>query len=186
MAILNLTNMTVEQSMRLHRQVNARLSQRRADLEEQVGRIGGAAAWPFRAHVIVGLLIVLYGLYPCPAQCQDTTTPPHTSSTISLNNRFEIIQSHLAAKWTFRLDRVCGFVSQLVRTREDRTAWEKMLIEKLPACANDGKTHYQLFSSSLAARHTFLINTDTGTSWVLTTRAMRDGSESAVWLPFAE
>jgi hypothetical protein len=105
--------------------------------------------------------------------------------TVSPNGRFEIVQSHLAAKWTFRLDRICGSVSQLVGTRNNGTAWEMMLIEKLPTCTNDGKTHYQLFSSSLAARHTFLMNTDTGISWVLTTRTYRDGSE-VVWARFDE
>jgi hypothetical protein len=120
------------------------------------------------------------------ALAQDMPTSPHSSSTISDGQRFEIVQSHLTAKWSFRLDRLCGIVSQLVKTIDDGAAWETMFIEGLPICRDDGKAHYQLFLSSLAARHTFLMNTDTCTSWVLTGRRNRDGSESAAWLLFAK
>jgi hypothetical protein len=50
----------------------------------------------------------------------------------------------------------------------------------------DGNTHYQLFSSSLAARHTFLMNADSGASWILVSRKNRDGTESAAWAVFDE
>ncbi len=120
------------------------------------------------------------------ARAQDSPTAPHSSSTMSGTNKYEIVQSHLAAKWTFRLDRFCGVVSQFVRTTSGNVTWEAMPIEKRPTCEMDGKIHYQLFSSSLAARHTFLMNTDTGTSWLLTTRLNRDQTESAVWELFEE
>jgi DNA-binding protein H-NS len=42
MATPNLSNMSVEQLMGLRNQVDARLSQWRTELEEQLGRIGGA------------------------------------------------------------------------------------------------------------------------------------------------
>ena len=131
-------------------------------------------------------IVMLGAALPIPVRAQEMPVPPHSSSTISPSARYEIVQSHLAAKWTFRLDRVCGFVSQLVGTRDGGTAWEAMPIEKHPNCVGDSASHYQLFSSSLAARHTFLMNTDTGTSWVLTTRVNRDKSESALWQLFVE
>jgi hypothetical protein len=115
-----------------------------------------------------------------PVRAQELPAAPHSSSTITPNARYEIVQSHLAAKWTFRLDKFCGYVSQLVKTQDGAAAWETIPIEKLPSCVNDSMSHYQLFSSSLAARHTFLMNTDTGTSWVLTTHANRD-TESYRW-----
>ena len=65
-------------------------------------------------------------------------------------------------------------------------AWEAMPIEKLPQCAKDGMSHYQLFSSSIAARHTFLMNTDTGVTWLLTTVVGRDKSEFSQWELFEE
>jgi hypothetical protein len=136
-------------------------------------------------YLIAGLLVGVYTLSPQVVRAQETPIAPHSSSTISPTDRFEIVQSHLAAKWTFRLDKMCGFVSQLVKTMDDGAAWESMSIEKLPTCQRDGKTHYQLLSSSLAARHTFLMNTDTGTSWVLVVRKNKEGAES-VWALFAE
>jgi hypothetical protein len=132
------------------------------------------------------LLIALVWLSPFSARAQDSPIAPHTGSTLSDGNRYEIVQSHLAARWTFRLDRFCGFVSQYVSTSTGGVTWEGMPIEKRPACVMDGKIHYQLFSSSLAARHTFLMNTDTGTTWHLTTRVNRDKTESASWNLFEE
>jgi hypothetical protein len=139
-----------------------------------------------RTCVFVHLLTALAGLLPFSARAQDLPIASHTSSTISDTNRYEIVQSHLAAKWTFQLDRFCGLVSQFVRTTNGGVTWEAMPVEKRPECVMDGKIHYQLFSSSLAARHTFLMNTDTGTSWLLTTRVNKDKTEFAVWNLFEE
>ena len=132
------------------------------------------------------LLTPLVGFLPFSARSQDLPIAPHTSSTMSDTNRYEIVQSHLAAKWTFRLDRFCGFVSQYVKTTSGDVTWEPMFIEKRPTCVMDGKIHYQLFSSSLAARHTFLMNTDTGTSWLMTTHLNKDKTKSAAWTLFEE
>jgi hypothetical protein len=123
---------------------------------------------------------------PFPVKAQEMPTPPNSSSTISPNARYEIVQSHLGAKWTFRLDRNCGFVSQLVAPRDGGMAWEAMPIEKRPNCVADNASHYRLFLSSLAARHTFLMNTDTGRSWLLTTVTHKDGSQSNEWKLFVE
>jgi hypothetical protein len=52
------------------------------------------------------------------------------------------------------------------------------------------RARYQLFTSGLAARHTFLIDTETGRTWVVVTakRKAQDGSEYEVnsWQPFAD
>ncbi len=56
---------------------------------------------------------------------QHTTPPPGA--------RFEVIQSELAAKWTFRLDRFTGHVAQLVKTKDDDNAWEEMPVIDLPS-----------------------------------------------------
>ena len=56
----------------------------------------------------------------------------HQTTTQPLDARFEIIQSQLAAKWTFRLDRYTGRVHQLVKTSDGGTAWETMLVEGIP------------------------------------------------------
>ncbi len=41
------------------------------------------------------------------------TSDIHQQTTTPVGARFEIVQSELAAKWTFRLDRFTGRVSQL-------------------------------------------------------------------------
>lgn len=121
--------------------------------------------------------------WSCAAQSQDMPISPHAHSTISEKSRYEIVQSHLAAKWTFRLDRFCGHVAQYVSTPNGGFVWQPMLIERLPKCLEDGNVHYQLFSSSLAARHTILINVDSGVSWLLAT-VTNKGQEIAVWQLF--
>jgi hypothetical protein len=113
---------------------------------------------------------------------QQTTTPPSA--------RFEIVQSQLAAKWTFRLDRFTGQVAQLVKTSDDENNWEEMEVVSLPSVSNPPRPRFQLFTSGLAAKHTFLIDTDTGKTWVGVTgkRKRPDGTEYEIniWQPFAK
>jgi len=118
---------------------------------------------------------------------QDNNVTIHSSSSVSSQSRYEVIQSTLAAIWTFRLDRVCGQISQLVSTKNEGTAWQSMKIDGIPKCNFDGKNRYQLFTSGLAARHTFLINTETGKSWVLRTYTDNQaGEKSSAWFQFEE
>jgi hypothetical protein len=111
---------------------------------------------------------------------QQTTSPP--------NARFEIVQSELAAKWTFRLDRFTGSVAQLVSTKDNDNAWEEMEIEGLEPVKPAMRARFQVFTSGLAAKHTFLIDTDTGKTWVLVggKRKRDDGTEEEIslWQPF--
>jgi hypothetical protein len=111
-------------------------------------------------------------------------TQPHATTTTSDNARYEIVQSQLAARWTFRLDRKCGGVSQLVRTAEDENAWESMSVIGLDECKSDRVAHFQIFSSGLAAKHTFLMDTSTGKTWTLTTLTGRGGTETMAWVLF--
>jgi hypothetical protein len=118
---------------------------------------------------------------------QDQPSDVHQTTTTPPNGRFEIVQSELAAKWTFRLDRFTGQVSQLVSTKEGDYAWEEM--EVVGRITSSGPTHprFQLFSSGIAARYTFLIDTDTGKTWQLktVTEKLPDGTEEEnnVWEP---
>jgi hypothetical protein len=118
----------------------------------------------------------------CFAQQKDVNI--HTSSTIGGQSRYEIVQSTLAARWTFKVDRVCGTIRQLVITKTDELTWEMMAILELPKCVADGKIRYQVFSSGLAARHTFLINTDTGKTWQIKSTKDTQGNELLMWFPF--
>ena len=129
---------------------------------------------------IVLLLPVTVGAQELSDQHQQTTTPP--------NARFEVMQSQLVARLTFRLDRFTGRVAQLVRTSDDNNAWEEMEVIGLPAMSQAARPRFQLFTSGIAARHTFLIDNDTGKTWVIVNgkRTNSDGSEYEVtlWEPF--
>jgi len=100
------------------------------------------------------------------------------------------VQSEIAARWTFRLDRFTGHVAQLVKTKDEDTAWEDMEVLRLPHVACPTRARFQVFTSGLAARHTFLIDTDTGRTWLIVSanRKHADGTEYevSVWQPFSE
>ena len=93
----------------------------------------------------------------------------HQMTTLPSDARYEIVQSQLAAKWTFRLDRYTGQVYQLVKMENDDVAWEAMLVEGHYDIPEPNRPRFVIFSSGIAARHTFLMDSDTGQTWVLTT-----------------
>ena len=92
------------------------------------------------------------------AFAQNTISDFHQKTTTPPDARYEIIQSELAAKWTFKLDRFSGTVYQLFKTDDDRNTWEKIPSENFPKIANPSKPRFALFTSGIAARHTFLID----------------------------
>lgn len=138
---------------------------------------------------IICLLILTTLVFAGFAQA-DEFQPSHQNTSLPSSARFEIIQSSLAAKWTFRLDRYSGRVWQLVKTKDDDNIWEEMPVLDLPKSKTASKPHFQLFTSGLAARHTFLIDNDTGKTWVVvtSTRTDKDGSEYEInlWQPFTK
>jgi hypothetical protein len=121
---------------------------------------------------------------------QEYPAPSHQLTSSNPSARYEIVQSPLAARWTFRLDRFTGKVWQNVKTADGGSAWEEMLVIGLPWVPPMSPPKYQLFSSGIAARFTFLINTDTGKTWELATSKKRnkDGTEydQIVWQPLSE
>jgi len=113
---------------------------------------------------------------------QTTTAPPGT--------RFEIVQSTIAARLTFRLDKYTGRVWELVKTKEDNNAWQETCVYERPQIATPNRARFQLFTSGIAARYTFLIDGDSGKTWVLVTgtEKEKDGTETEyrAWQLFAE
>ena len=63
-----------------------------------------------------------------------------------------------------------------------------MLVVGIPKTS--ARPHFQLFVSSLAARYTFLIDNDTGKTWVVANSKSKDKAgvehEYNIWQPFAE
>jgi len=115
-------------------------------------------------------ILFSHGLF---AENNESTTTPQDA-------RYEIVQSQLIARNTFRLDRFTGNVAQLVSTNNDKMTWEEMIVRNLPKIERPTKARFQIFTSGLAARFTFLIDTETGNTWVLT----QTFGNILIWDPF--
>jgi len=65
-----------------------------------------------------------------------------------------------------------------------------MQVVEISHGASPMRAHFQVFTSGLAAKHTFMIDTDTGKTWSLATRKGQNdnGTEYEVnlWQPFVE
>ncbi len=112
---------------------------------------------------VVLFVVVLSGLVNtafAQSMVHQTTTPPSEA-------RFETVQSPLAARWTFRLDRYTGRIHQLVKTQDDKPAWELMFAEGLPDISRPNRPRFVVFTSGLTVRHPFLMDSDTGQTWRL-------------------
>lgn len=83
--------------------------------------------------------------------------------------RFQIIQSTIAARGTYKLDTYKGEVFQMVMDRDNNETWQ--LLRKYGHENTDTKLHghknYELFTSTIAMKFTYLINVNTGSTWQL-------------------
>lgn len=135
------------------------------------------------------LFTVVFLVWGACAQANDFPYSSHQFTSPPSAARFEIVQSQIAAKWTFRLDRYSGRIWQLVKTNDDDNAWEEMPVIGLPKGQPATRPHFQIFTSGLAARHTLLIDNDSGETWVLITgkRKAKNRAEYEVnvWQAFA-
>ncbi|HKG14375.1 MAG TPA: hypothetical protein VKB12_13690 [Pyrinomonadaceae bacterium] len=133
------------------------------------------------------LAFCLLLLFTLTTEAQEGLVTHQSESTTSpTNGRYEIIQSPLAARWTFRLDRYTGHIDQMVTAKDEKLAWESMSIIGLPKSPLDGKARYQLFTSGIAARYTFLLNVETGQTWQLATDRTDKEAPFSFWSPFVQ
>ena len=119
------------------------------------------------------------------AYAQSGIAQAHQKTAVSYDARYDFVQSTISAKWTFRLDRYTGSVSQLVATSSGRYAWDAMFVKNIPKVSNPVKPRFILFMSGIASRHTYLLDSFTGKSWALTTTT--DGKTKKTtnfWNPF--
>lgn len=104
----------------------------------------------------------------------------HQKTQTPADVRFELVQSALAAKITLKLDKFTGQVFQIVQTKGDDLVWEK--IPRLPHkqdVSTPGRVNYQVFTSGLAVKFTFLMNVSTGATWQL----LESKEQVLVWEP---
>jgi len=83
--------------------------------------------------------------------------------------RYQIVQSTIAARGTYKVDTYEGKVYQLVVDRNNNETWE--LLRRIGNYNDDykvnGQRNYEIFLSTIAMRFTYLININTGATWQL-------------------
>jgi hypothetical protein len=108
----------------------------------------------------------------------------HESTGVPSSSRYEIVQSSLLVRSTFRVDKYLGVVDQLVITKDSALTWQPMARWQHPNSdpRHAGQVNYQLFLSGIANRYTFLMNLNNGSTWQLAMTADSD----LVWDPLIE
>jgi len=143
-----------------------------------------------RTRLLFYAVLILAFFVGRPVFAQSNINNSHQKTSTPPDARYDVIQSQLAAKWTFRLDRFTGRVWQLVKTQNDENTWEAMIVERLPAITNPNKSRFLIFTSGLAARHTFLMDSQSGKTWIVTAVEVPLGEGKTetinVWKPFKE
>jgi hypothetical protein len=83
--------------------------------------------------------------------------------------RYQIVQSSLAARGTYKVDTYDGIVYQLVVDGNNAESWQ--MLNRIGHGSNDkkviGQRNYEIFLSTIAMRFTYLINLNTGAVWQL-------------------
>lgn len=143
-----------------------------------------------RNQAIILLVLALLAAANSSAEDVQVTVQSPQVTTASPTARFEIVQSTLTAKATFRLDRYTGRVWELARTKNDESSWQETVVSERPPIQAPTRPRFQLFTSGLAVRHTFLLDGDTGKTWVLVTGKGKDKDgteyEYRAWQLFPE
>lgn len=110
--------------------------------------------------ILLLLLCLIINLYS-----QEKRQAVKTSQT---GGRYEIVQSEIFRNQTFKLDKYTGKVLQLVNTLYDRVLWQDVPKNTSnPDIVLPDKINYQLFLGGMFARDCFLLNINTGTTWLL-------------------
>lgn len=105
----------------------------------------------------------------------------YSSTKTSLEGRYEIVQSNIARRYTFKIDKYHGVVYQLVQTATDGFAWQEVSV--LYKSFDDVKpdtVNYQIYMGGTAVRDCFLVNIYTGRTWVL----VKSSDDTLMFEPF--
>ncbi len=89
-------------------------------------------------------------------------------ATSQTGGRYEILQSQIKRSNTFKLDKFTGQIFVFVSTKNDKVAWQEVPKNSgiLDTTVSD-RINYQLFMGGTMARDCFLLNINTGVTWVL-------------------
>ena len=94
-----------------------------------------------------------------------------SNQTTSLcGGRWEFFMSEIAVRVSLKIDKYTGDVYQLVRRTDETLTWEIVPKEiSYKDIKKQDVINYQLFSSGLGIRYTYLLNTNSGLTWQLVT-----------------
>lgn len=114
-------------------------------------------------------LIITLALISIVYQGYSQDNYSHQFSSAPETVRYEIVQSDYGARYTLKIDKYSGKVFQLVSTDDGDLLWESILVldNTKPDESTWDKVNFQLFTSGLGPRFTFLLNVNTGTTWQL-------------------
>ena len=126
-----------------------------------------------------GTLLVCILFAPFVINAQESTY--HVSTSVPDTARFEIVQSSVLVRLTFRIDKHTGRNWHVAEKTDGAFVWEEMYREGADDDQSDSeKPHYQIFSSGILAKQTILMNTDTGESWYV----VEDSDSELFWTLF--
>ena len=111
------------------------------------------------------------------------------STVAPANARYQIVQSPLTLRDTFRLDRVTGRVHRMVEREGAGLVWIEMIVVERPNLPANGPPRFTLFLSGITGRSSYLLDTVTGRTWApaLVAAKGRIAEESELaWAPGAE
>jgi len=113
--------------------------------------------------------LTLFALFTLTLFADDSTRT--VASAAPANARFQIVQSEIVAKGTFKLDRFTGQVWQFVLDSEGVSIWSSMKIDGAgqnnAIAPTSTSPRFQIFLSGIAFKFTYLLDTVTGVCWQL-------------------
>ncbi len=110
------------------------------------------------------LLLLLFSCLNIHSQAQKY----QAATTSQVGGRYEIIQSEIKRSNTFKLDKFTGKVYQFVSTKDDWFAWQQVYKSYVELDTTIPETiNYQIFMGGIAAKDCFLLNINTGVTWIL-------------------
>lgn len=116
-------------------------------------------------------IIVVFCFLMVSVGCFAQSERQNFVSTSQTGGRFEVIQSPIARRLTFRLDKYTGKVYQYVLSNDDESIWKIVSNPWLQVLHDkDEKNDYvrfQLFMSGIAVADCFLLDMETGITFML-------------------
>lgn len=89
-------------------------------------------------------------------------------ATSQVGGRYEIIQSEIKRINTFKLDKYTGKVYVFVTTKSDWYAWQEVNKSNVELDTTiPERINYQIFMGGILAKDCFLLNINTGATWLL-------------------